>query len=113
MFERSILKRSGQWWKALASLGAMGVGLLAFFVGLHLEGETTPLYSLSGLVTLIGLLVGLSGIGFALTSIRCPSCGARWVWLAVSQHSPDGWLGWLLDQSNCPVCAGRGVGRVA
>src|SRR5215831_12577190 len=107
MFERTIIKRSGQWWKALASIFAVLGGASVMFLGLALLQRTPsrPLYSFSALLSLGGLFIGILGFAFACVSIRCGSCGARWVWLAITQHSPAEWLAWLLTQSHCPACA--------
>lgn len=51
-----------------------------------------------------GLTVGLCGFGYGLLSIRCPRCNTKWLWLAFTERSAGGWLGWLLSQVCCPAC---------
>ena len=58
------------------------------------------------LVVLTGVFLGLSGFVYGCSAIRCPDCGARWLWLGVSGKSAGHWLPWLLNQSNCPKCKG-------
>jgi len=36
--------------------------------------------------------------------VRCPKCGARWVWMSVSQHNITTWLSWLHSLDECPKC---------
>lgn len=56
----------------------------------------------------IGVLIGVSCIVFSCISIRCPVCGARWFWLAVSRKHGVGGIDWFLSQQVCPVCGYSG-----
>ena len=40
-------------------------------------------------------------------AVRCPACGAKWVWRAVRQRAGR-WLEWLHEQQVCPVCGSVG-----
>ena len=95
----SILEKSNQTWKLVGGLASMAFGFAVMIFGLaHLErpqGFT---------ITLVGMAVDLgAGIAAAL-SIRCPSCGARWLWLAVRTQEHSRWLNWLSAQAVCPRC---------
>lgn len=37
-------------------------------------------------------------------SLRCPSCRLRLFWYAVSKHTANHWLKWLLSTTKCPRC---------
>jgi predicted RNA-binding Zn-ribbon protein involved in translation (DUF1610 family) len=54
--------------------------------------------------TLIGTSLGLVALLVACLSIRCPSCGKRFVWHALSTMPSHSWLEWLLVESTCPKC---------
>jgi hypothetical protein len=108
MFEQSIIRRSGQWWKAVAAYAAVsGGGVMMLFALAHLvrAGDGSQFALL-----LFGILVGAAGFLAACLAIRCPDCGAHWVWLAVSKQSSNRWLVWLHDQQACPIC-NHGLGR--
>lgn len=51
-----------------------------------------------------GTLAGLFVLVGASLSVRCPSCRLSLVWHALSKHSHDRWLSWLLDVNVCPRC---------
>ncbi len=102
MFNQSIIRSSGQWWKVVISFCSVVIGGLSLLLGLHtLRGNNSNLVIF---LILFGILLGLSGIAFAIFAIRCRNCGARWVWLALSKQKYNQWLFWLLSQSKCPTC---------
>ena len=95
MFEKSVVRLSGQWWKLVVSglLVIVGVVGLVFFPSLLSGGrEKLALYFL-----VVAFVFGLGALVFACVSLRCPSCRARWVWAAVSQRDHREWLmySWL------------------
>jgi len=102
VFENCVLKTSGQWWKAIFSFICVVGSGAAMLYGLSQLGDSTAQSSLPLLFG--GMVLGMFGFVFACTAIRCSLCGARWVWLGVKGQSPNQWLGWLLSQSECPVC---------
>lgn len=100
MFNDSIIKKTGQWWKAnILFLGAV-IGGAAIFIGLANLDER----ELAMTLVLSGILIGLTSFIFGCVSIRCPNCKALWVWQGVSGKSDKEWLQWLLQQSKCPKC---------
>ena len=44
----------------------------------------------------------------ACISIRCPTCGSRWFWRAMSTQPSGNWLNWLVAQKGCPKCGAFG-----
>jgi len=101
MFDSSVITRSGQAPKALcAFVGFMLGGSLAF-LGNFLHPSTSP-YGV--LFQIGGTAVGLAFFVYGCTSVRCPSCGARWVWDAMRRKSVNAWLPSLLGSRVCPVC---------
>jgi len=57
-----------------------------------------------GLCMLAAILCGLGSACFGCLSIRCPSCGKRWVWAAVRGQAAGAWLAALLSHHACPSC---------
>ena len=94
MFERSVIKTTGQWWKALAGFAGLMAGTALLFAGFSFGIVLVP----------IGFAIGLGSAIFAVAAIRCPRCGNRWVWSAMRTQASDSWLAWLLARSECPEC---------
>jgi hypothetical protein len=50
--------------------------------------------------------VGLGGFAFACFSIRCPKCGANWLWDTVFGKDVRKWEECFWNLEECPSCAG-------
>lgn len=98
MFDQSIIKKSGQWWKAMLSFVAIFVGGFMMFYGLSRGSFLLPVF--------VGMFLGVLGFAFACITIRCSYCGSKWVWLAIKGQSSNQWLLWLFGLSECPICKG-------
>lgn len=102
MFSDSILVRSGQMRKVIASFALVVTGalmtLVGSFFGQYVAGIDNVLFAL------IGLCVGFAGGAYGAMAIRCPQCGARWIWRAMSEGVVNSWLASLLVSKSCPVC---------
>jgi len=48
-------------------------------------------------------LIAAASVFLYFGTVRCPTCGANWVWRAAKQR-PGRWLEWLHEQQICPVC---------
>lgn len=102
MFERSLLATSGQLVKATISLVLfLGGGLL---IMMGSSGWVSGSAEIQFTLAVAGIFVALGAGIYGAISIRCPKCGARWVWLAVSKSSASSWLATLLGREKCPVC---------
>ena len=102
MFDDSVVVKTGQGWKVLIfGCGSM-LSAFSLIAGVTLfDGEETTLalcLVLIGVVSFAGCLV------FACFSIRCPHCGARWLWLAVARAGAMDWAFSLASRHVCPVC---------
>ena len=106
MFERTILATSGQLAKAAISLALFLAGVLLTIVGSL--GWVSSSAEIQFDLAVAGIFVALGAGTFAVTSIRCPKCGARWVWVAVSKSHSSSWMAKLLGRDKCPVCDGEG-----
>jgi len=102
MFRRSLLASSSQLWKLYLSLIlAISGALLVFLTVVYVE-HLTPR---SGFLLLFGGF-SIAAIGLLAGSffVRCPMCGAKLLWKALSEAPASRWLHWLLTLSKCPVC---------
>ncbi len=98
----SILHCSRQRWKLrlMAVSAAIGVILcvLAELLKAHMDnGAYVVLLAVS-------VVLGIVAILFPCLSIRCPVCGARWFWGAISRKHEVGPFDWLAAQAVCPSC---------
>jgi DNA-directed RNA polymerase subunit RPC12/RpoP len=59
-------------------------------------------------VALAGIVLGNAGFAWLCVAIRCPQCGARIFWRAVTKHETESWFaeGGLTEDS-CPHCGYR------
>jgi endogenous inhibitor of DNA gyrase (YacG/DUF329 family) len=95
-----LIKRSSQYWKVLVSLWGLLMSFAVMVAGILFFPEKT----LSFLVALAGVVLGVASFLFACLSIRCPSCYTHWVWKAISQEDASKWLVSLMSQTECPTC---------
>jgi hypothetical protein len=100
MLEHSVLAKTGQLWKLWTALGGLAIGGMVLFYGLAMgTGDGA-----GGWWALAGTLMVFASLGFACASVSCPKCGARWVWMAVSQRDSGEYGAWLVALSSCPTC---------
>ena len=103
VFQSSVIRKTGQWPKFVASVAALISGGAAMFFAVREmpTSAATPVLVLF----LGGAAASLGSAIFACIAIRCPSCGARWFWAAVSKQETNHWLPWLMSQPTCPSCS--------
>jgi hypothetical protein len=107
MYEESVIRKTGQWWKLILAFGGILAGGVLMFGGqLMLASTQKAIFPI-----IAGVFLGIASFIYGCFAIRCPNCGARWVWLGISGKSPGRWLDWLLNQSSCPKCKGADVGE--
>lgn len=100
--KESVLSRTGQAWKYWAMLLSSVVSiLLVFWVTLFGTSLPSPWYIT---ILLLGILVAIVSIVLPCVAIKCPVCGAKWFWFAVSKKHSLSRLDELFVQSSCPVC---------
>lgn len=93
----SAVRKSRQGWKISAwVVGTFAGGFLLFVMGVHREDMATAIS---------GIALGFGTFLAACLSIRCPRCGARWLWTAMRTQHHVGWWNWLCAQKVCPKCA--------
>lgn len=98
---RSIYVVSGQAWKIAVAAVAMLVS-----VGLTVARwlEVPAVRNFDGWVTAATVILMFGALALASWTVRCPTCGARWVWIAVSERDHRDWLPWALGLEFCPRC---------
>jgi hypothetical protein len=102
MIPASILRSTGQLWKMRAFyIGFAISGALMFSANLFIEQLSSGQFTT---IMLFGVVLALSTLVFAINSIKCPNCHARWFWMAISKQKSGEWLNLLENQSACPVC---------
>ena len=102
MFDESVIVGSGQTWKALTAVSGSIAGAGLMLGGLVLLRGDHRLFAIY--VTLLGIgTFGASAV-FASCFIRCPHCGARWVWLAMRRADAAGWVAAIVAPRVCSVC---------
>ncbi|MCC5794670.1 MAG: hypothetical protein JJT85_08030 [Chromatiales bacterium] len=89
MLKDSVVTRTGQLWKLLLAVLLMLVGSFA------------PLWPATGLDWLSGSLVAVAGFAGGALLIRCPGCGQRWFWAALTRPEE---YGPLFGKPDCPAC---------
>ncbi len=107
MFDNSVIRRTGQWWKVL--LGFWGVGLSGalMIAGIVLGLEFGHESSWFMIMTIVGTFLGLGFFVFLCASVKCPDCGVKWYWAAASKKHAKGWDRHVLLLSTCPACNGE------
>ena len=96
-----LIDRTHQAWKLHAANAGV---VLAIFI------HVIPRWLLGGVTAReIAIYSGVSAVIAALSvfiffgTIRCPACGANWMWQAIKERT-GGWLSWFHEQQVCPVC---------
>jgi hypothetical protein len=102
VFGESLIVRSGQGWKALTFVCGSMLSALSFFSGLALFSGKQTTFALC--LVFLGAGIFICSLLFACVSIRCPHCGARWVWLAVTRADAGHWISTLMAQRVCRAC---------
>lgn len=108
MFKKSMIKKTGQWWKARLGFYIMIFGGLLMSVGEYLPWFVE--HDAAQFMQVSGMLIGLLGMIFLFIAIRCPYCKARWIWIFASKRKVvQRWGGGLFAHETCPECDNTGV----
>ena len=101
MFENSILKKTGQWWRFVsgaAFTSSTGFLLMLYkFSGLEFSYWANPI--------LISLPISILGLAILWAGIKCPKCRVQWIWKYFSDKQMTGGMTGLLGSPTCPYCA--------
>jgi len=94
------LVHSQRWKLWLAGVAVGGVATSYFLP----EGASGALSPRPVILEVVATVIGLGAMFAAWASVRCPNCGLKLVWHAMSTKSANDWLRWLLDAESCPKC---------
>jgi len=110
MRQRSVIAQTGQVWKTYVGLAGATLGVVAtILIGITQHRPATQDIG-SFIGRRIGVVITFASTLYLCLAVRCPKCGARWVWMALLKwHSPR----WLRSLSSCPKChfSGRAGGK--
>ncbi len=98
----TILSKTGQSWKIWIMFAALLLSQASIIYG-QMNLDTLPkdfyfLFVAGGAISTFMVFIA------ACVSIKCPSCGLKWFWSAVSGQESKKWLFWLLSLKSCPRC---------
>jgi DNA-directed RNA polymerase subunit RPC12/RpoP len=104
-----IIAKTGQLPRLFTGLGLIASGGLVNLASIILVGSraVTEEHWLVSL-QLPAALMALIGFVFLCMAIKCPKCGAKWIWMAVSGKLGAHPLDSLTDLSACRNCGYRG-----
>jgi hypothetical protein len=102
----SIIVESGQLWKVIAGLLLLIIGSAVGIVVSFIPYPRTKAVVSGRLNSLqaISTVAAAAGFAYLCMSVRCPRCGAKWVWMAVNGKLDAGSLGALVTLDRCPAC---------
>nr|WDE41602.1 hypothetical protein [uncultured bacterium] len=100
MMQNNFIKSTNQIWKIVLSLSIMVfLGFVLIFnqwfgEGIDLfAGKLWP-------VTLVGVIATIWGC----FSVKCPNCGTKLLYYAISKIEHNSWITWLFTFRQCPEC---------
>ena len=102
MFDSSVIKQTGQWWKIMVAFCGVVAGGVMMAVAFAAMNRPTP--ELFLVCIFAGIVFVFGSACFGCLSIRCPSCGKRWILDAVRKQTVGMWLASLLGHRVCPGC---------
>ena len=98
----NVLNKTGQSWKFTAFLIALLIFGFCIIAGGFFRNEISN--NLFFVLVAGGSMAGLFSFFLACYSIKCPNCGLKWFWAAVSKNNKNEWLFWLRSLRSCPKC---------
>lgn len=94
-----LLAATGQQWKLQVLIFCNVIAMLVMLYGLVFQGSNHMILIFLGFVLFV---VSFIWVNF---SVKCPDCGCKWHWLAISKKDSKHHRKWLVTESKCPACA--------
>jgi hypothetical protein len=95
--------------------GRVVFGFALFFLGgllMWIHGPIETFFQWESYIAqLLGTAIIFVAFAWLCIAVRCPQCGLRLFWYAVSSKECGSWFGWLLNNSCCPKCGFAGKDR--
>src|SRR5579864_3933953 len=106
MLGQSVIAQSDQTWKVVVGLvlliGGAATGFGVSFLP-HLRAITIDRGLFNDLQA-VSTAAGAAGFVYLCLAVRCPKCGARWIWMAVNGKLGTRSLDALVTLCRCPRC---------
>lgn len=102
---KELIQRTGQSSKVRIGF-ACGLVAVALVATIPLIGETVTA-TVGLLIVSAAFVLAFLGFFYTCSSVRCPSCGARWLWLMASKRYGDP-EHWNFTRDSCNVCGETG-----
>ena len=99
-----LIVRTGQAPKLAAGIALLLGGFVLMLSGALLLEPLTMAKLLS--LSIATFILGAAGFAYLCLAIRCPDCGARWLWLLASRR-PGSPAHFDFRSDRCPLCANR------
>lgn len=107
---KSVISKSDQGWKVIAGLACLIGGgatdvvvtVLAYSQGSLANND--QMYNIQA----ASAAVAIFGFVYLCVRIRCPQCGAKWVWMGVTGKLNPKSLDTLVTLEKCPTCGYTG-----
>ena len=103
MFNKSLIKKSGQMWKIY--IFCICVLSNSVFLIFYLTNDNLNLYETYFL--LLSIVLASLGMVYGIFFIRCPCCGIHLAQYYIGKENVNRWLISLLNCKTCPVCKGH------
>ena len=102
----TFLGGTGQAWKLMVFLALLLsslalFGLMVWALNLNAPPPWLPSDIALGLASVV---IGLTGIGWLVLSIRCPRCRGFVAWWLVTRGPVSSWWALLVTSRTCPAC---------
>lgn len=90
MFDNSLIKRSGQFWKLSVSLALSIAGGITIFVALtNVDRLVAAAFTL---IAVSGVALGVGGLVAGCLLVKCPQCGEKLLLMSIKGKSVVDWL---------------------
>jgi len=97
-----LLKESNQLWKASLSFSSLLAGMVSVCLGLYFADSLS--YRVAFTMIVLSSFISLTTLVWGAVSIKCPSCGSRWLWDSLSKQEMDSWSTHFWTLKECPNC---------
>jgi len=102
--EESVLYRTRQGWKFWLMPTGTLICVVAVIGAIRFK-DLLPGWQFQAALLII-ITLQLASLAYPAIAIRCPNCGARWFWLALTKVRNGSWFNQLM-QSECIKCGFR------